>query len=97
MDNNRLTHVTVKFTGSFRKPAGQPQIEFSFEGETLRAFIHALDREFNFGDLLLDHDELSSRVLVVINGRYSYLLGGWEAHIPEGALIVLLRSHKLAY
>jgi hypothetical protein len=97
VDSDGLTHVIVKFTGSFRKQVGQTQIEFSFNGGTMREFIHALDHEFDFADLLLDNGELSSRVLVVINGRYSYLLGGWDAPIPDGALIVLFRSHKLAF
>jgi len=36
-------------------------------------------------------------VRVVINGRFSYLVGGWDAQIPDGATVVLLQSYGASF
>lgn len=37
-------------------------------------------------------DELKPHTRVVINGRFSDLIGGWDAPIPDGSMLVLLYS-----
>ena len=90
---NELTHITLKFTSFFRAKVGLSQTEFAFKGSTLRHFIPAMLEKYDIADMLMDGDELKSHVRVVINGRYSYLLGGWEAEIPDEAMVVLLHSY----
>lgn len=92
-EGDELTHITLKFTSFFRSRLGVSQTEFAFMGTTLRQFIPAMLEKYDIDDLLMDGDELKSHVRVVINGRYSYLLGGWEAEIPDEAMVVLLHSY----
>ena len=87
-----LTRIMLKFTNLFRKRLGISLTEFSFKGSTLRQFIPALQEQFEIEDLLIKDGELRSNVRVVIDGRYSYLLGGLDAHIPDGAMVVLVYS-----
>jgi molybdopterin synthase sulfur carrier subunit len=87
-----LTHVTLKFTSHFRKQVGHPLIEFTFKGNTPRQLIPALLEQFEIEDLLFKDGELRPNVRFVIDGRYSYLLGGQDAHIPDGAIVVLVYS-----
>ena len=71
--------------------------EFAFEGSTLGQFIPALLAHFEIEDLLLEEGELRKNVRVIIDGRYSYLLGGLEAKIPDGATVVLVYSYGGRY
>jgi molybdopterin synthase sulfur carrier subunit len=87
-----LTRIMLKFTNLFRKRLGISLTEFTFKGSTLRQFIPALQEQFEIEDLLIKDGELRSNVRVVIDGRYSYLLGGLDAHIPDGAMVVLVYS-----
>jgi molybdopterin synthase sulfur carrier subunit len=87
-----LTRIMLKFTNLFRKRLGISLTEFTFKGSTLRQFIPALQEQFEIEDLLIKDGELRSNVRVVINGRYSYCLGGLDAHIPDGAMVVLVYS-----
>jgi molybdopterin synthase sulfur carrier subunit len=96
-DQEQLTRVKLKFTSFFRKRVGKSLIEFSFRGNTLSAFIQAVVEQFDLADLLMEDGELRPYVRVVINGRFSYLLGGFDAHIPEGAMLVLLHSYVVAF
>ena len=91
-DKDDLTRFTLKFTSRFRKRLGISLTEFTFKGSTLRQFIPALLEQFEIEDLLIKDGELRSNVRVVIDGRYSYLLGGLDAHIPDGAMVVLVYS-----
>lgn len=86
------TRLTLKFTNLFRKRLGISLTEFTFKGSTLRQFIPALLEQYEIEDLLIKDGELRSNVRVVIDGRYSYLLGGLDAHIPDGATVVLVYS-----
>jgi len=90
---NNTTHVTLKFASFFRRRVNLSQIDFSFEGNTLRHFVEALLQKYDVGDLLLEDGDIRTNVRVVINGRYWNLLGGWEAPIPEGANVTLLESY----
>jgi molybdopterin synthase sulfur carrier subunit len=87
-----LTRIMLKFTNLFRKRLSISLTEFTFRGSTLRQFIPALLEQFEIEDLLMEDGELRSNVRVVIDGRYSYLLGGLDAHIPDGAVVVLVYS-----
>ena len=92
-----LTRITLKFTSFFRSRLGLSQTEFSFKGTTLRQFIPAMLKQFDIADLLMDGGELKSHVRIIINGRYSYLLGGWQAEIPDGAMVVIIHSYTVSY
>jgi molybdopterin synthase sulfur carrier subunit len=87
-----LTNVTVKFTAQFRARVGIVQTEFRFNGSTLQQFIPALLQEFEIADLLMSNGELKPYTRVVIDGRFSDLIGGWDAPIQDGSMVVLLYS-----
>lgn len=91
------TKVSLKLTSHFRARTGTSNTEFAFMGNTLREFIPALLEQFDIADMLMEGDELKSHVRVVINGRFSYTVGGWDAHIPDGAMVVLLHSYVVAF
>jgi len=91
------THVTIKFASFFRSRVGQSLTAFSFEGDTLSQLLDALVTQYDISDLLLNEGEIRQYVRVVINGRFSYLVGGLEAHIPQDAMIVLLHSYVVAF
>ncbi len=88
-DQARNTEITLRLTGDFRKRVGVPQIHFAFPGRTLRQLIPALIKEFDLGDLLMEGGQPQPYVQVVINGRFSYLIGGLEAPIPDGSTVML--------
>lgn len=83
------TRVTLKLTSHFRARVGLFETDFEFKGNTLRQFIPALLGKYDIEDLLMEAGELRSNIRVVINGRYSGLLGGFDAPIPDGATVVL--------
>lgn len=89
MSGDDLTRVTLRFTTDFRARLGEYEVEFAYKGNTLRALLEAMVEEFDIADLLIAGDELMPYVQVVINGRFSYTIGGLEAHIPDGASVVL--------
>ncbi len=91
-DEDDLTHCTIKFTSHFRKRLGIRQTGFTFTGSTMRQFIPALLEQFEVEDLMIKDGEPRPNVRVVIDGRYSYLLGGLDAHIPDGATVALVYS-----
>ena len=86
------TRFTLKFTNLFRKRLGISLTEFTFKGSTLRQLIPALLEQYEIEDLMIKDGVLRSNVRVVIDGRYSYLLGGLDAHIRDGAMVVLVYS-----
>ena len=85
-----LTRVTLKLTSHFRERVGKALTEFTFKGNTLRQFIPALVEQYEVEDLIFKDGERRSNVRVVIDGRYSYLLGGPDAPIHDGATVVLV-------
>ncbi len=93
----QMRHVELKFTSHFRARVGKSKVHFAFEGRTLREFIPAVLRRFDLADLLMEGDELRPYVRVVINGRFSYTVGGWEAEIPDGSTVVLIHSYVVAF
>jgi molybdopterin converting factor small subunit len=47
------TTVTVRCTGHVRTAIGTPEVEFTFEGTTLREFLDAFFDEYDVADLLI--------------------------------------------
>lgn len=94
---NEPANVSLKFTSHFQAKVGMSNTKFTFKGNTLREFIHAILRQFDIADMLMKGDELKPNVRIVINGRFSYLVGGWDAQIPDGATVVLLQSYGVSY
>lgn len=47
------TTVTVRCTGHVRTAIGTHELSFSFEGDTLRAFLDAFFEEYDVADLLI--------------------------------------------
>lgn len=92
-----VTTVTLKAASHFRARLGLREIEFQFPGQTLRDLVAELRRRFEIDDLLLEGGEIRPYVRVVIDGRYSSLLGGWDAQVPNGATVVFLGSYVLAF
>jgi molybdopterin synthase sulfur carrier subunit len=90
-------NVSLKFTSHFRAKVGMSNTEFAYKGNTLREFIPALLVQFDIADMLMEGDELKPHVRVVINGRFSYIVGGWDAQIPDGATVVLLHSYGVSF
>jgi len=84
-----LTRVTLRFTTDFRARVEQNEVEFAYKGNTLRALIRAIVDQFDIADLLTAGEELRPYVQVVINGRFSYTIGGLQAEIPDRASVVL--------
>jgi molybdopterin converting factor small subunit len=52
-DETRQTTVTVRCTGHVRTALGTPEIEFTFEGDSLREFLDAFFDEYDVADLLI--------------------------------------------
>jgi molybdopterin synthase sulfur carrier subunit len=94
---NEPTSVSLKFTSHFRARVGMSNTEFTYNGNSLREFIPALLEQFDIAHMLMEGDELNPHVRVVINGRFSYLVGGWDAQIPDGATVVLLQSYGASF
>ena len=84
-----LTRVALRFTTDLRARVGQNEVEFAYKGNTLRELMKAIADQFDVADLLIAGEELRPYVQVVINGRFSYTVGGLEAEIPDGASVVL--------
>jgi molybdopterin converting factor small subunit len=51
--DGRQTTVTVNCTGHVRSAVGQPRLEFTFEGTTLRAFLDAFFAVHDVADMLI--------------------------------------------
>lgn len=51
------TTVTVRCTGHVRTALGTPSFEFTFEGDTLRAFLDALFEEYDLEEMLVAETE----------------------------------------
>jgi len=51
------TTVTVNCTGHVRRAVGEQRLEFTFEGDTLRAFLDAFFAEFDVADMIIAETE----------------------------------------
>jgi molybdopterin converting factor small subunit len=93
-----MTEVTLKFTGFVRKRMGTGRMTFVFEGDTLGDLLEAVLDRHDIRDLLIDETGgIRAHSRVVVNGRFSYLLGGMEAALKDGDVVVLMRPYAVAF
>ncbi|MCK4901579.1 MAG: MoaD/ThiS family protein [Anaerolineales bacterium] len=93
-----MISVRLKFTGLVRSRMGTDHMEYEFEGSTLGELLDALFNIHDLQDLLLDEDgTILPYSRVVINGRFSYLVGDMEAPIQDGDTIVFIRPYVVAF
>lgn len=77
-----LTTVEVRPSGHVRDAIGETSLEYTFEGETLRAFLEAFCEEYDVADLLIAETEDTAST----EGwapELEDLPGTWEKN-PEG-------------
>lgn len=90
MPPDNLTRVSLRFTTDLRTRLEQRRVEFTYEGKTVREFLNAVSKQFDVSDLLMAGEEPLPFVQVIINGRFSYTVGGLDARIPDGATVTLI-------
>ncbi|WP_135827599.1 MoaD/ThiS family protein [Halorussus halobius] len=76
------TTVEVRCTGHVRTAVGEPRMEYTFEGTTLRAFLDAFFDEYDVKDLLVAETEAEATASGWA-GRPDDPPGTWEKN-PEG-------------
>ncbi|WP_254273390.1 pterin cluster protein [Haloarcula marina] len=76
------TTVEVHCTGHVRGVVGEPYVEFTFEGTTLRAFLDAFCARYDVADLLIAETE-SDAATTGWAPELESLPGTWEKN-PEG-------------
>ncbi|MFB6083313.1 MAG: MoaD/ThiS family protein [Halorientalis sp.] len=76
------TTVTVKCTGHVRSAVGQPRLEFTFQGTTLREFLDAFFEEYDVADMLIAETEAEATTRGWAPVEED-LPGKWNAN-PEG-------------
>ena len=88
-----MTRIHLQFTGEFWGRVGFGHSDFEFEGSTAREFLRAVTRAYRIADILYNPDGLSTRKFsrLVINGRFSELVGGPDAPIRDGDVVTLMR------
>jgi molybdopterin converting factor small subunit len=90
--------VQLKFTGLVRSRMGLDGMEFEFEGYTLADLLVAVFTQYDIKDLLMDENgAILPYSRVVINGRFSYLVGEMDAPICDGDKIVFIRPYVVAF
>ena len=93
-----MTTVQLKFTGNVRSRMGADRLKFSFEGDNLGQLLQAVFAQHDLEDLLLDEDgTIQPWSRVVVNGRFSYLVGDMNAPVNDGDMIVLMRPYAVAF
>jgi len=56
-EGETVTTVEVRCTGHVRTEIGEPRLEYSFEGSTLRAFLEAFFAEYDVKEMLIAETE----------------------------------------
>ncbi|MFW5964289.1 MAG: MoaD/ThiS family protein [Natronomonas sp.] len=56
-EQSETTTVRVHCTGHVRGAVGQPKLEYTFEGSTLRAFLESFFEEYDVAELLIAETE----------------------------------------
>jgi len=79
------TTVAVHCTGHVRDAVGEPRLEFTFEGDTLRAFLDAFCGEYDVADLVIAETE-SEATTDGWAPELESLPGDWAKN-PEGEQI----------
>jgi molybdopterin synthase sulfur carrier subunit len=93
-----LTRVTLKFTGKVWQRMGCSRMGFVFAGHTLGALLNELFAHYDLQDLILNEEgEVRPWTRVVVNGRFSYLIGDMDAPIHDGDLVVLIHQYAVAF
>jgi len=93
-----MTGVRLKFTGDVRTRMGTDRMDFAFEGTTLGELLEALFARHELRDLILDEaGSIRPWSRVVVNGRFSYLVGDMDAPVQDGDMIVLMRPYVVAF
>lgn len=93
-----MGQVTVKVTGNVWGRLGVPKIEFPFEGENLGQLLEAFFAVYPARDLILDEQgKVLAWSRVVVNGRFSYLVGDMDAPVKPGDTVVLMRPYATAF
>lgn len=77
------TTVTVKPTGHVRTAIGEPRLDFTFEGDTLREFLVAFFEEYDVEDMLIAETEEDASTAGWANYPGDELPGTWRKN-PEG-------------
>ncbi len=81
-DANSTTTVQVVATGHVRRAIGEPRLEVTFEGSTLRACLDALFADYDIADLLIAATEADAATAGWAPAP-DELPGTWRAN-PEG-------------
>lgn len=93
-----MSEVQLKFTGLVRSRMGFDSMKFEFDGSTLADLLSAFFEQHEIDDLLLDEKgAILPYSRVVINGRFSYLVGDMDAPVNEGDNVVLIRPYVVAF
>src|SRR6056297_930320 len=75
------TTVTVRCTGHVRTAVGEPELEFTFEGDRLREFLDAFFDEYDVADLVIAETEAEATTRGW--APVEELPGSWRKN-PEG-------------
>ncbi len=96
--SGRLTHVTLKFAGEVWTRMQMGHLDFAFEGQTLGELLQCLVSRYPLRDLIFDaYGQLDRRFRVILNGRFSYLVGGMDAPVHEGDMVVVMGPYHTMY
>ncbi len=88
------TNVTLKFTGHVRSRLKTGEMEYAFEGRTLRDLATSFFSEYDVRDLLLnEQDQLKPYARFVIAGRFSELVGGLDARVTSGDMVTMINPY----
>lgn len=87
-----MKHVRLKFTGDIWARMNTFQMDFAFEGSTLRDLLHELFQHYELRDLVLDqYDQIMPYSRVVVDGRFSENVGDLDAPVQDNGEVVLIR------
>jgi len=76
------TTVDVRCTGHVRTAVGTPQLAFTFEGATLRAFLDAFFDEYDVRDMLIAETEADASTRGWAPRARETLRGSWRKNPP---------------
>lgn len=82
MSTARQTTVEIRATGHVRSAVGQGQLEYTFEGETLRDLLEAFFAEYDVKDMLIADTESDAKAHGWVRSPET-LPGAWQKN-PEG-------------
>ncbi len=93
-----MADVTLKFTGNIHQRMGTFGMGFSFEGYSLRDLLNELLSQHNLQDLLMDETgQIRPYARVLVNGRFSEILGGLDTPVLDGDIVTLIHPYAVAF